>query len=276
MRRAITLLVLISMAVYAQQKGTFTDPRDGKVYKTVKIGKQIWMAENLNYEHTLGECYEYKEANCKKYGKLYSRGFSVCPDGWDIPYDYEWKELADFVGGVNVAGKKLKTRNDWTKVANIRNTDDYGFSVLPAGIISSEKEGRYETIIEHGGLGNVTYFWTEFNVNKPEFYTYVKTSEFMKELYAREGKEAPEKDRNDIKSYKSAFGIVDGDSGFDFFSYDFAKNQVAIAFRAGTNIMEFHPYMNSHGYNEAVSIRCIKKEKEEEKGKLIIYELTED
>jgi uncharacterized protein (TIGR02145 family) len=134
-------LLVICTAVFAQQKGTFKDSRDGKTYKTVKIGNQTWMAENLNYNAKGSKCYgeggkvyyELKgensektlsnneiQANCTKYGRLYDweTAKTVCPAGWHLPSRAEWNLLGD-------NAKKLKATTGW--YGDGSGTDDYGF-----------------------------------------------------------------------------------------------------------------------------------------------------
>jgi len=87
-------------------KNTFTDPRDGKVYKTCKIGTQTWMAENLAFKANSG-CWAYDndEGNVAKYGYLYdwATAMQVAPAGWHLPTDEEWQTLIDELGGSEVA-----------------------------------------------------------------------------------------------------------------------------------------------------------------------------
>ena len=121
----------------SQQKGTFTDSRDGKKYGTVKINDQTWLAENLDYEVEGSECYGNDPANCTKYGRLYDwkTALNICPKGWHLPSDKEWQTLEDFAGN-GIAGKKLKARSGWNFDNNGESgngTDIYGFSALPGG-----------------------------------------------------------------------------------------------------------------------------------------------
>jgi uncharacterized protein (TIGR02145 family) len=102
--------------------------------KSVVIGTQTWMAENLNYNTASGsKCIMDDPANCEKYGRLYdwATALTVCPSGWHLPSDAEWTVLTDYVGGEETAGTKLKARSGWSDDGN--GTDAYGFSALPGG-----------------------------------------------------------------------------------------------------------------------------------------------
>ena len=146
--------------------GKFTDPRDGKVYKTVKIGKQVWFAENLNFDCKGSKCYNDDPKNAEKYGRLYDweTAKKACPRGWHLPSNEEWNELVDFAGGLGenelakAAGKKLKAKSGWEddegKSGN--GIDKYGFSALPGGGF----------IHSFDNVGLQGYWWSAF-----EYYT---------------------------------------------------------------------------------------------------------
>ena len=129
----------------------FTDSRDGKKYRTVKIGRQTWMAENLNYNAKGSKCYDNKPANCEKYGRLYdwNTAMKACPSGWHLPSGDEYEVLDNTVGGENVAGKKLKSSSGWKDNGN--GTDEYGFSALPGG---GNSGGKFI------GVGNIGVWWS--------------------------------------------------------------------------------------------------------------------
>ena len=162
--------------------GLITDPRDGQTYKTVKIGFQTWMAQNLNYGTNNSSCYKDSTQYCGKFGRFYGWGAAmdsagvwsmngkscgngltcsptypmrgVCPFGWHLPTKAEFKILVSTVG--TKAGKKLKSVNGWNSNngSSGNGTDDYLFSALPV-------------VFDVGGytVGNVAYFWssTEFD-----------------------------------------------------------------------------------------------------------------
>ena len=121
---------------YDPATNTLKDLRDGKTYKTVKIGNQVWMAENLDYETEKSYCYNDSSKYCDKYGRLYTWATAVdaCPTGWHLPASAEFDTLFKAVGSQMVAGNRLKATSGWK--TNINLGDEYGFSALPAG-------GRY-------------------------------------------------------------------------------------------------------------------------------------
>lgn len=86
---------------YDAASNTLTDLRDGKIYKTTKIGTMIFTAENMNIELENSYCYENDSLNCVKYGRLYvwDAASKACPSGWHLPESAEWSALLDEVGG---------------------------------------------------------------------------------------------------------------------------------------------------------------------------------
>lgn len=140
--------------------GEFVDARDGQVYKMVKIGSQIWMAENLNYNYNEGtnnsSCYNDSSVYCKKYGRLYTwtAATLACPKGWHLPTRVEFIVLngyltANSTGGV---GNALKSTSGWTEHNSMtKGSDEFGFGALPAG--------RYYS--SYDGVLNNAYFWID-------------------------------------------------------------------------------------------------------------------
>jgi uncharacterized protein (TIGR02145 family) len=144
----LTAALLAAVAAFAQ---SFTDSRDSKKYKIVKIGSQTWFAENLDYggeDGDIGTCPDGEPKNCPKYGRLYNweDAMLACPDGWHLPSEEEWQTLTDFAGK-GVAGQKLKAKSGWEKwdcqytevddrgrktSKSKCNSDSYGFSALPS------------------------------------------------------------------------------------------------------------------------------------------------
>lgn len=118
MCRVLTLFIVFLLVTgigFPDDPSNLTDV-DGNTYKTVKIGNQIWMAENLRVTHDpdgnpiTSYCYGDKEDNCEKYGRLYpfESALKACPKGWHLPTRTECEILFDHLGGEEVAGGKLK------------------------------------------------------------------------------------------------------------------------------------------------------------------------
>ena len=110
----------------------FEDPRDGKSYRTVKIGEQLWMVDNLNYKTDDSYCLDDDLFNCNKYGRLYTwnEAIEVCPDGWRLPLRTDFEALVATAGGPSVAARKLKATFGWDED---NGTDEFGFMALPSG-----------------------------------------------------------------------------------------------------------------------------------------------
>lgn len=131
----------------------------GRQYKTVKIGGQTWMAENLNHTPSSGVswCYRNSADSCNKYGRMYdwNTAKAVCPAGWHLPTRQEWGVLASAAGG-GTASAKLKSRSGWYNSGN--GTDVFGFSALPGGLRSVDGyfydagySGHWWSVTEAGG-----------------------------------------------------------------------------------------------------------------------------
>ncbi len=158
---------------------------DGYTYKTVGIGNQMWMAENLRATTGIDSswCFNDEPENCETYGRLYtwatamgidekyqtqsalkdgvisdtSYNQGICPKGWHIPSDAEWQTLFDFVdasNGIATAGQSLCDPNGaWKGYDDYPMTDDYGFSAIPGG--------KYHYVIE----GNNNVGWKDLGAS---------------------------------------------------------------------------------------------------------------
>ena len=180
--------------------GNLIDSRDGQTYKTVQIGSQIWMAQNLNYETASSYCYNDSASYCAKYGRLYTWAVAmdsagtwttngkgcgndktcsptypvrgVCPSGWHLPTQTEWNTLFTAVGGQSTASTKLKSSSGWNSDGN--GTDSFGFSALPAG-------GRDNGVYDYEGYG--AYFWSSTE-NDSDFACDMNLDFFFDDGYA--------------------------------------------------------------------------------------------
>jgi uncharacterized protein (TIGR02145 family) len=156
---------------------------DGNIYNTVSIGEQCWMKENLktskyrdgsaiptgldssSWQFTKAGAYAIYNndpANNTTYGKLYNwyavaDTRNLCPTGWHVPTEAEWTVLIDFLGGVSVAGGKMKTTIGWQS-PNTAATNESGFSALPGGYRYGNPTGAVDE--EFFGLAFAGYWWS--------------------------------------------------------------------------------------------------------------------
>ena len=166
--------------------GTFTDARDGETYHTVKIGNQVWMAENLRFKAEGSFAAGNDEENVKKFGRLYTwtsaldipaefvdqspakdlamyekmkdKNYQgIAPEGWHIPSNKEWEEL---MGNVDSRsnGAEFRSACVWQKPGK----DSLGFFALPAGYRFDDGSFRH--------FGRRARFWSKDEYGKANAY----------------------------------------------------------------------------------------------------------
>ena len=158
--------VLIYPITYGEPcPGIPTITYGGQVYNTVLIGSKCWLKENLNYKTGNSWCYDNDPANCDIYGRLYDwqTALTVCPSGWHLPIDDEWKILEGTVDNQYPvgdpiwnqtgwrgydAGEKLKSTTGWYSGGN--GTNDFGFEALPGGYRNTN--GNFYYLTDHGNF----------------------------------------------------------------------------------------------------------------------------
>lgn len=127
-------------------RGTFTDARDGQVYKYTTIGNQVWMAENLKFDAPYSLCYDKIEGFCDTFGRFYTLHTNgedlglfdqelldtICPAGWHVPSADEWTLLSITMGDGAEASSRLKSSDDFG-AQYTPGTDDCGYNASPAG-----------------------------------------------------------------------------------------------------------------------------------------------
>jgi len=170
---ALSSVALSSSGACTNTYGTnkLIDCRDGQVYKTVVIGTQVWMAQNLNYMPTKTSgnswCYNDSVSLCATYGRLYDypTAMTACPSGWHLPDTTEWNTLEAAVGGAAVAGSQLSADSShWQACSGITRTNAFGFNGLP--------EGYYWSVL--GGFRYLladAYWWTSISTVNSSAYS---------------------------------------------------------------------------------------------------------
>jgi uncharacterized protein (TIGR02145 family) len=179
----------------------FTDPRDDQSYEFVIIGSQTWMTQNLNYQTSNSWRYDNNTSYCDIYGRLYDRETimngevtsnstpsgvqGICPPGWHLPSDNEWKVLEIHLGmsqsaadGTNWRsvdeGEKIKSISGWS--INGNGTNSSGFNALPAGIRSpngSFNDHGFNCDLWSATEYSATYAWTRYlSYNNDKIYRY--------------------------------------------------------------------------------------------------------
>lgn len=161
------------------ETGSFTDPRDGEVYKLVTIGDQVWMAENLRYNPSTDNAvaFDDDEDNVKKYGMLYGvpaiMEDRVVPKGFHLPSEEDLRQLMDFVedkcDDEDIAAC-LKSKKGWKYSDQPKGLDKFGFRLLPAGFQNEDllfrelgKSGSFWVADEESDDDELPFFEIRFD-----------------------------------------------------------------------------------------------------------------
>jgi uncharacterized protein (TIGR02145 family) len=143
---AISLIVLtvfthFVLCGHSRETGSFTDPRDGKTYRTVKIAGKWWMAQNLNYESEKGSWCIEGDSNGSRFGRFYNwlAAKEASPPGWHLPSKKEYKTLLDTLG---------QSRKE--QYQKLIKDGESGFDALLLG----SHMGKY------GKMGRSAHFWS--------------------------------------------------------------------------------------------------------------------
>jgi len=124
---------LLAVRCILESHGTMVDPRDGQTYKTIRIGDNVWMAENLNYDAAGSVARDDVPNNGLKYGRFYNHvaAQTACPSGWHLSTATEWAPIYDIVDSVAFDGISLKSIEGWNE--SHMGQDDFELNLVPAG-----------------------------------------------------------------------------------------------------------------------------------------------
>jgi uncharacterized protein (TIGR02145 family) len=162
-RIGLTLIIFaayffITGVVMAQDKGTFVDKRDNHAYKFAKLGKQVWMLQNLAFVTPAGSwTYNDNDTTGAKFGKLYdwNTAMKACPKGWKLPTDADWTNLIQGLGGVDAAGGKFQEQDTIVKDITAKKPEiTGGFSGLLGGV--RHEDNKYTGVSFWGGCWSAT------------------------------------------------------------------------------------------------------------------------
>jgi len=154
--------IVVTTDSISETISSFTDTRDNQSYKIVKIGDQVWMAENLNFKtEKYSYCYGRKTANCEKYGRLYrwEAAVKACPEGWHLPTDEEWQAMEKYLGMSDADAVKFNTWRGTDQAEKLMNDTTLGFNIVLGGYFNPPSnyflagiQSFYWTASEKGGL----------------------------------------------------------------------------------------------------------------------------